>query len=99
MAKKRLQSNANAATAFRFMKRVFALAFDTHSSVHAYWAANRIARNVSDQQGIALTSEAALEPAKVALEVARFVTYPRSGVVTNCARGSRVRSTSRPLRS
>jgi len=56
--------------------RVFTLAFDTHSSVHAHWAAYRIARNVPDQQGIALTSEAALEPAKVALEVAQYVDYP-----------------------
>lgn len=56
--------------------RVFTLAFDTHSSVHAHWAAYRIARKLPDQQRIAFDSEAALEPAKVALEVAQYVTYP-----------------------
>jgi hypothetical protein len=56
--------------------RAFVRCFDTHSSVHAHWAAFRIARHMPTWNAMAFESDAALEPAKVALEVAQHVNYP-----------------------
>ncbi|HJM58136.1 MAG: hypothetical protein CMJ98_01250 [Planctomycetes bacterium] len=56
-------------------KRVFTRMFDTHSSVHAHWAAYRIARAVPSLQAIALASEDALRYDKLRYEVANWVTY------------------------
>ncbi len=50
-------------------QRVFTLCYDTHSSIHAHWAAYRIARVVGWLDDAALASEVALEPQKVAYEV------------------------------
>ena len=54
--------------------RVFTLCLDTHSSIHAHWAAYRIARVFPDLDDAALTSEVALEANKLAIEVP-FITY------------------------
>jgi hypothetical protein len=56
-------------------KRVFIRMFDTHSSIHAHWAAYRIARSVPSLQAIALASEDALRYDKVRYEIANWVTY------------------------
>ena len=56
-------------------KRVFTRMFDTHSSVHAHWAAYRLARAVPGLQDIALDSELALQYAKLRYEVENWVTY------------------------
>lgn len=56
-------------------KRVFVRCLDTHSSIHAHWAAYRLARAVPALQPTALDSEAALEFHKVRHEVDEYVTY------------------------
>lgn len=56
-------------------KRVFIRAFDTHSSIHAHWAAYRMARAVPALQPTALESEAALEYHKVRHEQANHMDY------------------------
>ena len=58
-----------------FGKRVFTRCFDTHSSIHAHWAAYRLARAVPALQQTALDSEAALEYHKVRYEEANFIDY------------------------
>lgn len=55
--------------------RVFVRCFDTHSSVHAHWAAYRIARFDDAHVQLALDSAAALEPQKLMHEVNQWVTY------------------------
>jgi len=56
-------------------KRVFVRMLDTHSSIHAHWAAYRIARGVPSLQASALASEDALRYDKLRYEVANWVTY------------------------
>ena len=55
--------------------RVFTHCLDTHSSIHAHWAAYRIARVLPSQSHLALTSDTALEYDKVRNEV-QFMSYP-----------------------
>ncbi len=56
--------------------RVFTRCFDTHSAVHAHWAAYRIARFLPAFNQLALDSELALQTDKIRLEVANHVDYP-----------------------
>jgi hypothetical protein len=56
-------------------KRVFFRCIDTHSSIHAHWAAYRIARAVPQLRQIAVDSETALEYHKLRHEVENYVDY------------------------
>ena len=55
--------------------RVFTRCYDTHSSIHAHWAAYRLARSSSGFTALALTSQLALDPVKLNTEVG-FMQYP-----------------------
>ncbi|MBK8096115.1 MAG: DUF2891 family protein [Planctomycetes bacterium] len=55
--------------------RVFTRCYDTHSSIHAHWAAYRLARSSSGFTALALTSQLALDPVKLNTEVA-YMQYP-----------------------
>ena len=56
-------------------KRVFVGCVDTHSSIHAHWAAYRIARAVPGLRQVAVDSETALEYHKLRYEVENHVDY------------------------
>lgn len=56
-------------------QRVFTLCYDLHSSIHAHWAAYRLARAQPSLGSLAMDSEQALEFAKVQADQP-FITYP-----------------------
>jgi len=56
-------------------KRVFTRCLDTHSSIHAHWAAYRLARAVPTLQQTALDSEAALKYVKLRYEHEHHIHY------------------------